>query len=76
MNMEWKVVYYSEQNGSMPVNRILYFFCYQNFIILTNAFDKHSNKVPKEQIKIAKENRDDYLNRFSEKDIEEKNYVL
>ena len=49
--------------------RILYFFCYQNIIILTNVFVKHSDKVPKEQIRIAKENRKDFLNRFSEKDI-------
>ena len=28
--------------------RILYFFCYQNIIVLSNAFDKHSDKVPKE----------------------------
>ena len=49
--------------------RILYFFCYQNIIVLTNVFDKHSDKVPKEQIKLAKENRIDFLNRFSEKDI-------
>src|SRR5215510_6709666 len=26
--------------------RILYFFCYQNIIILTNVFDKHTDKVP------------------------------
>ena len=49
--------------------RILYFFCYKNIIVLTNVFDKHSDKVPKEQIKLAKENRIDFLNRFSEKDI-------
>jgi hypothetical protein len=46
--------------------RILYFFCYQNIIVLTNVFDKHSDKVPKKQIKIAKENRLDFLSRFSE----------
>jgi hypothetical protein len=52
--------------------RILYFFCYQNIIVLTNVFDKHSDKVPIEQINLAKENRTDFLNRFLEKDIEEK----
>ena len=51
--------------------RILYFFCYRNLIVLTNVFDKHSNKVPKEQIKQAKENRTDFLNRFSEQKIKE-----
>ena len=124
MNTKWKVIYYSRQDGSIPVKgyisnlslkerakalafigllegkgpnlyrpyadlledgihelriklsgtqvRILYFFCYQEFIVLTNAFDKHSAKVPEEQIKLAKENRADFLSRFSEKDIREK----
>ena len=124
MDSEWKVIYYSEQDDSKPVEkyidnlptreqaktlayiglleengpnlprpyadllddgihelriklrgtqvRILYFFCYQNIIILTNVFDKHSDKVPKEHIKLAKKNRSDFLNRFSEKDIKEK----
>jgi len=52
--------------------RIFYFFCYQNIIVLTNVFDKHSNKVPKEQINLAKKNRTDFLSRFSEKDLKEK----
>jgi len=52
--------------------RILYFFCYQNFIILTNVFDKHSKKVPKEQIKLAKESREIFLDRFSEEDLRRK----
>jgi hypothetical protein len=51
--------------------RILYFFCYKNVIVLTNVFNKHSDKVPKEHIKQAKENRKDFLNRFSEKDLQE-----
>ena len=49
--------------------RLLYFFCYQNIIILTNVFDKHTDRVPKEQIKLAKESRTDFLSRFSEKEI-------
>jgi len=121
MNPEWLVLYYTKQNGTMPVKeyidnlslkeraktmafiglleskgpnlprpyadllddgihelrikltgtqvRILYFFCYQNIIILTNVFDKHSTKVPKTEIKEAKENRMDFLNRFTEKDV-------
>ena len=121
MCTEWKINYYSKQNGSTPVKeymdklslnerakmlsfigllkekgpnlhrpfadlledgihelrikltgtqvRVLYFFCYQNIIVLTNVFDKHSDKVPIEQIKLAKENRNDYLRRFSEREI-------
>jgi hypothetical protein len=49
--------------------RILYFFCYQNNIVLTNAFEKHSDKVPEAQIKTAKESREDFLSRFTENDI-------
>ena len=121
MSKKWKVIYYSRQDGSIPVKgyieslsireqaktlafialleekgpnlprpyadlledgihelrvklkgtqvRVLYFFCYQNMIVLTSAFNKHSHKVPKEEIKSAKENRIDFLNRFSEKNI-------
>jgi len=49
--------------------RILYFFCYKDIIILTNIFDKHTDKVPKSEIKLAKRNRDDFLMRFTEQDI-------
>ena len=49
--------------------RILYFFCYKNIIVLTNVFDKHSDKVSKKEIKIAKESRKDLLNRLSEEEI-------
>ena len=123
MDRKWQVIYYSNNDGVMPVKeyidslsirkraktmafiwlledrgpnlprpyadlledrihelriklsgtqvRILYFFCYRNLIVLTNVFDKHSNKVPKEQIKQEKENRTDFLNRFSEQKINE-----
>ena len=49
--------------------RVLYFFCYQNIIVLTNVFDKHSAKAPKSEINIAKESRVDFFNRYTEKDI-------
>ncbi|MCL1928290.1 MAG: type II toxin-antitoxin system RelE/ParE family toxin [Treponema sp.] len=49
--------------------RILYFFCYKNIIILTNAFEKNTDKVPKSEIKKAKKNRDDFLARYTEKEI-------
>jgi phage-related protein len=124
MSRKWQVLYYTREDGSMPVKeyidnlsfreraktmafielledkgpnvprpyadlledgihelrikltgtqvRILYFFCYQNSIVLTNVFNKHSDKVPKDKIKLAKESRIDFLNRFAEKDIREK----
>jgi len=49
--------------------RILYFFCYKDIMILTNVFDKHTDKVPKSEIKLAKKNRDDFLKRYTEQDI-------
>jgi phage-related protein len=49
--------------------RILYFFCYKDIIILTNAFEKHTDEVPKSEIKTAKKNRDDFLNRYTEQEI-------
>jgi len=48
--------------------RVLYFFCYRDIIVLTNAFDKHTPKVPKAEIKLAKERRADFLGRHSESD--------
>jgi len=49
--------------------RILYFFCYKNMIIFTNVFDKHTDKVPKSEIKTAKNNRADMLKRFTEQEL-------
>jgi phage-related protein len=49
--------------------RILYFFCYQEIIVLTNVFEKHEKRVPIEEIELAKESRKDFLARFSENDI-------
>jgi phage-related protein len=51
--------------------RILYFFCYQNIIVLTNVFEKHTDTVPESEITLAKTCRDDFLSRYSEKDIKE-----
>lgn len=49
--------------------RILYFFCYQNFIILTHNFTKNTTKVPKDEIKKAKKLRADFLNRYNDKKL-------
>ena len=45
------------------------FFCYQDIIVLTNVFDKHTQKVPKAQIKLAKERHADFICKHSETDI-------
>ncbi|MCK5197088.1 MAG: type II toxin-antitoxin system RelE/ParE family toxin, partial [Spirochaetales bacterium] len=46
--------------------RILYFFCYENFIILTNSFSKNKKRVPEKEINKAKEYRTDFLKRYPE----------
>jgi phage-related protein len=49
--------------------RILYFFCYQNIIVLTNVFEKHTSAIPESEIALAKIYRTDFLARYSEEDI-------
>lgn len=51
--------------------RILYFFCYRNFIILTHVFTKSTNRVPESEIKRAQKLRTDFLQRFSENQLKE-----
>ena len=51
--------------------RFLYFFCYRNYIVLTHAFTKTTDRVPKKEIEKAKKIRDDFLNKFSEDDLKE-----
>jgi phage-related protein len=51
--------------------RVLYFFCYQNNIVLTNVFEKHTNAVPELEIALSKTYRADFLSRYSEKDIKQ-----
>ena len=46
--------------------RVLYFFCFGNVIVLTHAFVKHTDKVPKVEIIRAKRYRADFLSRFDE----------
>jgi phage-related protein len=51
--------------------RILYFFCFKDIIILTNALEKYTSVVPKAEITVAKNRREDFLNRFTESDMKE-----
>ena len=51
--------------------RILYFFCYKDFIILTHAFNKTTEKVPKSEINKAQKLREDFLRRFKEEQLKE-----
>jgi phage-related protein len=50
--------------------RILYFFLYKHYIILTHQFAKHVKKVPKAEIKKAQKCRDDIQKRYkNEKEL-------
>ena len=49
--------------------RVLYFFCYRDFIVATHVFKKTTSKVPKKEIKKAKKYREDFLKRYDSKKI-------
>jgi hypothetical protein len=117
MNIDWKLIYYEDQNGysevldfinSLKENdqvkllswisileekgpnlprpysdllkdgihelriklsgtqiRILYFFCYREFIILTNKFVKNAKKVPEKEILKAIELKNKFLQKYN-----------
>jgi len=46
---------------------ILYFFCYKEYIILTHAFTKNTDRVPRVELEKTKKFRDDFINRFKKK---------
>jgi len=49
--------------------RIIYFFCYSDFIILTHAFRKNTDKIPKAEIEKAEKYRDDFIERYNENEL-------
>ena len=51
--------------------RTLYFFCFEEYIILTHTFVKNTNKVPDAQINRALIYKQDFLKRFDINNIEE-----
>ena len=46
--------------------RILYFFCFRDFIVLTHAFVKRTRRLPVTEIHLARKYREDFLSRFDE----------
>ena len=46
------------------ISRVLYFFYYERKIILTNGFIKKTQGTPLEEIKLAKERRDEFKERM------------
>ena len=51
--------------------RALYFFCYQEFIVLTHGFVKTTRAVPESEIRRAQRLRVDFLSRFSQQTLRE-----
>jgi hypothetical protein len=66
MANEWHVYYYDKADKTSPVKDY-----YQNVIVLTNVFEKHTNNVPESEITLAKIYRTDFFSRYSEKGIGE-----
>lgn len=50
------------QSGN-NISRILYFFYYDNKIILTNGFIKKTNKTPIKELELAKSRKKEYIER-------------
>ncbi|WDP90297.1 MAG: type II toxin-antitoxin system RelE/ParE family toxin [Desulfobacter sp.] len=51
--------------------RVLYFFCYQKFIVLYNAFFKNTERVPENQIRDVMAYRERFLEKSSPETLEE-----
>jgi len=51
--------------------RILYFFFFKDYIVLTHSFTKKTGKVPKAEIKKAKKLRKDFLQRYDLEKLKE-----
>ena len=50
--------------------RVLYFFCYRNFIILYYAFLKNTQRVPDKFVRKVISYRDDFLESITRNDLE------
>ena len=62
-------LYYGAKKSEKVIHNLeriddLCFFHNNSIIVLTNGFQKKSQKTPKEEIKLAEEYRKDYLERF------------
>ena len=83
MERKWHVIYYETRAGSCSIQdfvdsrkdrdqaRVLYYFCFGDFIILTHAFVKTTNNVPRAEITKALKCRADFLSRYNEKKLKE-----
>lgn len=53
--------------------RLLGFFENENLIILTNGFAKKTQKTPSQEIDLAEQRKQDYLNRKEERESDDEN---
>jgi len=61
----------SSGSGYLEIQgRVLYFFFYRQFIVLTHAFVKTSAKIPWAEIKKTKKYRVAFLSRFGKSELE------
>ena len=51
--------------------RTLYFFCFEEYIILTHCFLKKTDRIPKTEIKRALKYKDDFLRRYDKNTIKD-----
>ena len=51
--------------------RTLFFFCYKDYIVLTNAFSKKTDKIPDNEIEKAIKYRNTFLEKYNKNNIEE-----
>ena len=49
--------------------RTFYFFCYENYIVLTHTFIKKKSKVPDNEIEKAIKYKNDFIKRFNKDNI-------
>ena len=52
--------------------RILYFFCFRHFIVLTHTFPKHTERVAPSEIAYAQKCRADFMARYDEETLKER----
>ena len=49
--------------------RILYFFCYKEFIVLTHQFTKKTDRVPIKEINKSGKIKEDFIKRYDEQAV-------
>ena len=55
--------------------RLLYFFCFENYIVVYRALRKTASRVPEEYIRETRKYREIFLSRISRNDLERYDHV-